>query len=113
MLIDDLTLLKCLGKGSFGEVYLTSKKGTQQKFATKKISKRLTENPKYKKYFDDEIKILKEVYHQNIIKLYDIKETTNSYFLVMEFCNGGSLKDCLEKHIQNLNSLFLKKLSNL
>ena len=26
--VDDLTLIKLLGKGAFGKVYLTSKKGT-------------------------------------------------------------------------------------
>ena len=102
MLIEDLTLLKCLGRGAFGEVYLTSKKGTQQKFATKKISKKLCKNSKYKKYFDNEMQILKEISHENIVKLYEKKETTNNYFLVMELCNGGSLTDCLEEY-QNKN----------
>lgn len=36
MQIEDVTLLKCLGKGSFGEVYLSTKKGRNQYFATKK-----------------------------------------------------------------------------
>jgi len=36
MLVEDLTLLKSLGKGAFGEVYLTSKTGCKEKFATKK-----------------------------------------------------------------------------
>ena len=36
MLIDDLTLIKAIGKGAFGEVYLTSKQGTSTKYATKK-----------------------------------------------------------------------------
>jgi len=32
MLVDDLTLIKPLGKGVFGEVFLTSKLGSMQKF---------------------------------------------------------------------------------
>ena len=98
MLVDDLTLLKCLGKGAFGEVYLTSKQGSKQKYATKKIDKKFTQNPRAKKYLDNEIKILKEIDHPNIIKLVDVKETTNFYYLVMELCNGGGLSDCLEDY---------------
>ena len=39
MLVDDMTLIKPLGKGAFGEVYLTSKRGSSQKYATKRIDK--------------------------------------------------------------------------
>ena len=96
MLVEDLTLLKCLGKGAFGEVYLTSKQGTKQKFATKKIDKKFTSNPRAKKYFDNEKNILKELNHPNIIKLYETYETTQYHYLVMELCNGGGLSDCLD-----------------
>ena len=34
MIIDDLTLLQPIGKGVFGEIYLTSKEGGIQKYAT-------------------------------------------------------------------------------
>ena len=34
--IDDLTLIKYLGKGSFGEVFLSTKRGSSQYYATKK-----------------------------------------------------------------------------
>ena len=96
MLVEDLTLLKCLGKGAFGEVYLTSKQGTKQKFATKQIDKRFTTNPLGKKYFDNEKNILNELDHPNIIKLYEVHETTQYHYLVMELCNGGGLSECLE-----------------
>ena len=70
MLIDDLTLIKPLGKGAFGEVYLTSKQGTSIKYATKKIEKsRYLNNSKAKKYLDNEIAILKDINHPNIVKL--------------------------------------------
>ena len=98
MLVEDLTLNKCLGKGAFGEVYLTSKQGSKEKYATKKIDKKFASNPRAKRYLDNEINILKEVDHPNIIKLYDVKETTQFYYLVMEFCNGGGLSDCLEDY---------------
>ena len=98
MLIGEYTLKKVLGKGSFGEVYLTSKQGSKEYFATKKIDKKFASNPRAKKYLDNEINILKEIDHQNIVKLYQVYETTQYYYLITEFCNGGGLSDCLEEY---------------
>ena len=106
MLVGDYTLTKSLGKGAFGEVYITSKQGTQEKFATKKIDKKFARNPKAKKYIDNEIKILKSIEHENIIKLYDQLETSQYYFLVTEYCNGGGLSDCLDYHINQYHKPF-------
>ena len=68
MLVGDYTLTKSLGKGAFGEVYITSKQGTQEKFATKKIDKKFARNPKAKKYIDNEIKILNQIKHERFQK---------------------------------------------
>ena len=110
MLVGDYTLTKSLGKGAFGEVYITSKQGTQEKFATKKIDKKFARNPKAKKYIDNEIKILKSIDHENIIKLYDQLETSQYYFLVTEYCNGGGLSDCLEYHINQYHKPFSEEI---
>ena len=50
MIVEDLTLIKSVGKGSFGEVFLASKKGSQENFAVKKVPKSMAESPKVRKY---------------------------------------------------------------
>ena len=106
-MIDDLTLIKKIGKGSFGEVYLTSKQGTSIKYATKKLDKsKYITNPRAKKYLDNEIEILKNISHPNIIKLIEIKDTPKYCYIVTEYCNGGSLSNCLEKYQEKNNKAF-------
>jgi len=99
-MIDDLTLLKLLGKGSYGEVFLTSKKGRSELYATKKMDRKYADQPNVSKYLKNEISILRELNHKNIVKLADIKCTKTHYYLVMEYCNGGSLSECLKKYEQ-------------
>ena len=106
MLVDDLTLIKELGKGAFGKVFLTSKQGSMQKFATKQIDKKYAANPKAKRYIDNEIAILKDINHENIVKLYDVKETSQYFYLVTEYCNGGALSDRLEEYKDTYNAPF-------
>jgi len=42
--------------------------------------------------------VLKACNNENIIKLYDIKKTSNNIYLVLEYCNNGDLSDYLKKH---------------
>ena len=98
MMLDDLTFIKRLGKGSFGEVFLTEKAGHSELYATKKIPKSIADSENVKKYFINEITILREINHKNIMKLIEIKQSKDNYYLVCELCNGGSLNDCLDKY---------------
>ena len=95
--LDEYLLIKFLGKGTFGEVYLTKKENSNNYFATKRIEKQLVESEKYRKYFNNEISILKQLKHENIINLYDLKYTDNHCYIIMEYCNGGSLLQCLKR----------------
>ena len=52
MSVDDLTLIKELGKGTFAGIYLASKQGSQEKFAVKEIDKRYIADPRAKKFID-------------------------------------------------------------
>ena len=103
--VEDLTLIKVLGKGAYGEVYLSKKANSNKLFATKRIDK-FRADTQLKKYFQYEINIMKGLNHENIIKLEDIKMTANNYYVVLEYLNGGDLKSCLHLYMQRYNTPF-------
>ena len=41
--------------------------------------------------------------HKNLIKLYEIFEGDDSFYLIMEYMKGGNLEDWLETNQPNLN----------
>ena len=99
MQVDNLILEKCLGKGAFGEVYLTKKAGDNNKiYATKKYERDKIENTEAMKYLKNEIAILQTLNHPNIVKFEDVKKTKKHFYIVMEYCNGGELSKALEKY---------------
>ena len=110
MFLDDYSLDKVLGKGAFGEVFLTSKKGTKQLFATKKIERELVEKDNTMKYLINEIQILRELDHPNIVKFVEIKKTKNHYYIIMEYCNGGDLEKTLEKYMKKHGKPFSQEI---
>ena len=99
MKVGNLTLIKTIGKGTMGEVYLSSKKDSKEYYATKKIKKEYADRPQVKKYFINEISILKKIKHNKIVRLIELKQTPSHYYIVMEYCNGGSLLSCLKKYM--------------
>ena len=85
MIVDNLTLEKRLGKGAFGEVYLTTKKGVDnKKFATKKFDRDVIEKGEAMKYLKNEIIILQYLNHPNIAKFEEVKKTKKHFYIVME-----------------------------
>jgi serine/threonine-protein kinase ULK/ATG1 len=46
---------------------------------------------KFLELLETEIKVLKQCNNQNIIKLYDLKKTSNNFYLILEYCNEGLL----------------------
>ena len=108
--IDDYELEKCLGKGAFGEVYLTSRAGDTKKYATKKMDRGAIDKSEARKHLANEIMILKNLNHPNIVKFQDLKKTKNHYFLIMECCNGGELADALDKYKQKNGTAFPEEL---
>jgi len=88
--MDDYIIIKKIGSGSFATVYLAQK--DQNLYALKVINK-TDITAVYEQKLNNEIKILKKIDHPNIVKLYDVIETNESYYLILEYISGGDLYD--------------------
>ena len=104
--IDDILLIKKLGEGSFGEVYLAQKKGRNEFLAAKQIDRIIADQPEAKKYLMNEITNLKKLNHPNIVKYIDTKMTNNYYYIIMEYVNGYDLTKCLNKYMKKYGQAF-------
>ena len=80
-----------LGKGTFSKVKLAINNITNEKVAIKIIEKQFILNKNNMDRVKREISILKNSCHPNIIKVIDIKEDTNNYYFIMEYCQLGEL----------------------
>ena len=88
-------ILSFLGEGSYGKVFKAREISTGRVLAVKKIqiNNSLT---KYKKTIK-EINLLKNLDHPNIVKFYDFFEEEDNIYLMMEFLEGCTLKQYIQK----------------
>jgi len=56
---------------------------------------------------------MKKFNHPNIVRLYDVLETTNNKYIITEYCNGQDLKIYLEKNGSMNETEALKVLRNM
>ena len=96
--ISDFELIKDLGVGSFGRVYLVSHKKTKCKYALKAIDKKNKSNIEEKPYFRREIEIMYRIHHPNVVKLYGHFEDNNYCYFIMEYIPRGNIYSLIPKH---------------
>ena len=105
-----LQIVGCIGKGAFAKVYLANDLSTNQKYAVKKLETSKMDQ-KQLELFKTEKRILRFASGnnlKNIIKLKDILKDASSgiYFIILEYCNGGSLQSCLYNYYKKYRKPF-------
>ncbi|XP_075903191.1 serine/threonine-protein kinase ULK1a [Nelusetta ayraudi] len=102
-----------IGHGSFAVVFKGRHKEKHDlEVAVKCISKKNL--AKSQSLLTKEIKILKELKHENIVGLLDCQEAGGSLYLVMEYCNGGDLAEYLQSNVTLSEStirMFLRQIA--
>ncbi|CAK9435488.1 uncharacterized protein LODBEIA_P02150 [Lodderomyces beijingensis] len=97
---------KTLGRGATGRVLLATNQATGQKAAVKVVSKSELHDDEQTTHdggdsdglpygIEREIIIMKLLNHPNVLRLYDVWETSKALYLVLEYVEGGELFDLL------------------
>jgi serine/threonine protein kinase len=90
-------IVRELGRGGMGIVYLAEHRLMERKVAIKVINKALVENPQAVERFHREIRTAAQLDHPNIVRAYDAEEADDLHMLVMEYVEGLSLADVLQR----------------
>jgi len=86
-----------LGQGGMGEVYLAVHGLTGQKAAIKVVSPELMRDEGVRQRFIEEARVMAGLKHANIVHLLGFFEEGGRFFLVMEYIEGKTLDDVLER----------------
>lgn len=90
-------LLRKLGAGAMGSVYLARQVNLERVVALKVMSKELARDQAFVERFKREARVLAKLDHPHIVRCYDLGEDQGRYYLAMEFVDGGSLGDWIKK----------------
>ncbi|EHB16146.1 Putative myosin light chain kinase 3 [Heterocephalus glaber] len=91
-----------LGGGRFGQVHKCTEKSTGLPLAAKVIK---VKSVKDREDVKNEINIMNQLSHVNLIQLYDAFESKNSFTLIMEYVDGGELFDRITDEKNHLTEL--------
>ena len=101
-----MDLFECqslLGRGSHGSVYKAKNIQTGLIMAVKQIDINVAfQNPEDRARVEHEINLLKSCKHQNIVQYFGCVTNNTHMTVLMEYCAGGSLADCIQRTNQCL-----------
>lgn len=89
--LEDFEILKNLGSGASGEIYLVRKKSSQKMYALKVIKKQEVSKRNQQEYAWNELIILQKHECPYIVSLRYSFQDEHHLFLVMDFLQGGDL----------------------
>lgn len=111
--LKNCVVVRKLGQGAYGEVYLAKLKGSGKMVAIKcipksKLNKRAQDN------LVSEISILQKLRHPHIVRLIDFSWDSERVYLFMEYCAGGDLSQFIrtKRHLpEQVVRHFLRQLA--
>eukprot|EP01137_Pigoraptor_chileana_P023842 Opistho-2@90824 len=95
---------KTIGEGAFSKVKVAVHRVTGEKVAVKIISKARLKSKKsgavsgsYLSHLSKDVRLLQLLEHPNIIRLYQVIETDEEFYIFMQFAGGGEIIDYISK----------------
>jgi len=95
-------LEKLVGKGGMGEVHRAVQLSLGRVVAVKILSGELAADPTFVVRFDKEAAALATLSHPNVVSIVDKGKAENTYFLVMEYVDGPSLREVMRSPLLDI-----------
>ncbi|MEJ2736793.1 MAG: serine/threonine-protein kinase [Anaerolineae bacterium] len=91
-------ILRLLGRGGFGFVYLAQDTLLDEEVAIKELIPALVGDEVMLRRFLAEARATMRLTHKRIVRTYNIFSEDGNYYIVMEYMPGGSLEERLREH---------------
>ena len=96
---DKYKILRQLGEGSSGQVYLVEHVDLGVKYALKILDNALSDHKRFIDRFKREAEVLLRFSHEGSIQLRDFGRTNDGrYYMAMDYCAGSVLKRIIQQH---------------
>ena len=105
-------LIRRLGRGAMGEVFLAVQQSLDRQVALKLLDKTLADNSDFVRRFQAEARAAAALHHSNVVTVFDVGTTKDSHYLSMEFMDDGSLEDRLKREGRISSSEVLRVLQD-
>ncbi len=82
--LGDYTILKQIGQGTFGTVFLAEHRYMKRQYILKILPEELSSDRSFIQRFEEDVSLLSTLDHPNIVKLHNISFSQGQYFLVSD-----------------------------
>ena len=109
--VGEYILHRSLGQGGQARVFHAKKLNDGlREYALKQFGKSNAKDRSSLSYVKAEVAVMRKINHINILKSYEILETNNNFYLVLEYCNQGNLSHYLKnKKLHEKEAVFYFK----
>lgn len=90
-------ITELIGVGGMSDVYKGIDIMENRTVAVKILKKEFSENEEFVRYFRNESRAIAVLSHPNIVKIFDVGYEHDLQYIVMEYINGITLKECIEQ----------------
>ena len=94
---DRYEVIRSIGEGGMANVYLGYDCILDRNVAIKVLRGDLSNDEKFVRRFQREALSASSLAHPNIVEMYDVGEDNGTYYIVMEYVEGKTLKQLLKK----------------
>lgn len=95
--LGDFELVRRIGMGGMGQVYLARQKSLKRQVAIKILKAELAANTTALRRFQAEAEAIANITHANIVQVYAIGDTEGLHYMALEYVDGRNFRDYLEK----------------